>query len=146
MGSQPQAAVAPPGSSPRRVVLGIVGSFIIAAMVGGWAYFRFSGHDLTGLEGTWRDLNNPKHLYEFRPNGAVDTWSGGFKSWWNRVGWSATWRRDGQQITVRADRNWDFKGRLDGGTIRGKVLIRNESGEVETEADAVWRRESGRAR
>jgi hypothetical protein len=91
------------------------------------------------LERTWRDTNNPGHLYEFRPNGDLETWTG-FKSWWNRIGWSATWRRDGQQITIRTDRNWDFKEQLEGGAIRGKMLIRNESGDIETEVDAVWQR------
>jgi hypothetical protein len=141
MASQPPAAVGQRGTKRVLVAVGIVGSLVVAALVGGWTYLRFSGHNMAGLEGTWRDTNNPSHLYEFRPNGDLETWTTGSKSWWNRIGWSATWRRDGQQITIRTDRNWDFKGQLDGGAIRGKMLIRNESGAIETEVDAVWQRE-----
>jgi hypothetical protein len=128
------------GTKRVLVAVGIVGSLVVAVLLGGWTYLRFSGHNMAGLEGTWRDTNNPGHHYEFRPNGDLETWIGS-KSWWNRIGWSATWRRDGQQITIRTDRNWDFKGELDGGVIRGKMLIRNESGAIETEVDAVWQRE-----
>jgi hypothetical protein len=110
--------------------------------VGQVAHLRnLSGHDRAGLEGTWRDTNNPQNLYEFRPNGDVDTWTTGSKSWWNRLGWSATWRRDGAHITIRTDRNWDFQGDLDGDIIRGKTLLRNESGAIESEAETVWRKE-----
>jgi hypothetical protein len=140
MTNQPLPALGPRGKRRVLVVVGIVGSLVVAALVGGWAYLRFSGHDMTGLQGTWRDTNNPSHLYEFRPNGELETWTGSQK-WWNRIGWSATWRRGGQHITIRTDRNWDLQGQLDGGTIRGKVLIRNESGAIETEADTVWQRE-----
>jgi hypothetical protein len=122
------------------VVLGIVSLCVVAALGGGWAYLRFAGHNTSGLEGTWRDPNNPKHSYEFQPNGEVAAWFGS-KSWWNRLGWTATWRRDGQHITVRTDRNWDFDGQLDGGVIRGKMLLRNQSGAVEQEIDTVWQKE-----
>jgi len=140
MASQPPAAAGQRGTKRVLVVAGIVGLLVVAALVGGWTYLRVSGHRMAGLAGTWRDTNNPKHLYEFQPNGGLDTWTGS-KSWWNRIGWSATWRRDGQQITIRTDRNWDVKGRSDGATIRGKMLIRDETGAVVNTADVVWQRE-----
>jgi hypothetical protein len=126
----------------KRVLIafGIVGLFVVAALVGGGAYLMFSGRNMAGLEGTWRDMNNPGHHYEFRPNGDLDTWSGQ-KSWWNRIGWSATWRRHGQQITIRTDRNWDFVGELDGGTIRGKMNSRFEPGAAVIITDMVWLKE-----
>ena len=140
MENQPPASAQPRGNKRVLVVLGILGMFVIMALVGGWAYWKFSGHNMAGLEGTWRDANNPSHHYEFKSNGQVDTWTG-TKSWWNRIGWSATWRRDGQQITIRTDRNWDFVGHLDGGTIRGKDLIRDETGAIVTTPDVVWQKE-----
>jgi hypothetical protein len=140
MVSQPLTSAQARGSKHVLVVLGIIGLGIIAALVGAWIYLRFSGHHMAGLEGTWRDTNNPKHIYEFRPNGGMETWVGS-KSWWNRLGWSATWWRDGQQITVWTDRNWDFQGQLDGGAIRGKMLIRNEAGAIEYAVDTVWQKE-----
>jgi hypothetical protein len=141
MQSKPLASVKSRGNKRVLVVLSIVGLFVfVVALAGGLAYLRFSGHNVAGLQGTWRDTNNPKHIYEFQPNGDLDAWVGS-KSWMNRLGWSATWRRDGQQITVRTDRNWDFKGQLDGGTIRGKTLIRDEAGAIETEVDSVWQKE-----
>ena len=51
------------------------------------------------------------------------------------------WQRDGQQITIRTDRNWDFVGELDGDEIRGKQTIRDQGGATVTTVDAVWRRE-----
>jgi hypothetical protein len=52
-----------------------------------------------------------------------------------------TWQRDGQQITIRTTRNWDFVGQLDGGEIRGKMILRDQAGAAVSEHDAVWRRE-----
>ena len=132
-------------TAPRRakrllIAFGILGLLVGAALVGGGAYLLFSGHDRAGLEGTWRDTNDPKQYYEFRPNGALATWSGS-KLWWNRIGWSATWRRDGNQIYIRTDRNWDFEGQLEGETIRGKMLIRDEKGAVVNTPEVVWQKE-----
>jgi hypothetical protein len=122
------------------VVFGILGLIIVASLIGGWAYLTFSRQNMVGLRGTWRDVNNPKHYYEFRPNGDLETWSGS-KEHWGRVEWSATWRREGNRIIIRTDRNWDFEGHLDGETIRGKTLIRDETGLVVNTADSVWQKE-----
>jgi hypothetical protein len=122
------------------VGLGLVASLLVSGLVGGCLYFRFAGHNMAGLQGTWRDVNNPKHVYEFQPNGDLDAWTGS-KSWINRIGWTATWRRDGQSITIHTDRNWDLRGTLEGDAIRGKMIIRDGNSETETEAEIVWRRE-----
>jgi hypothetical protein len=116
------AAALPRGNKRVLIAFAIGGLLllVVVALLGGWAYLTFSGHNMAGLDGTWRDLKNPGHAYEFHRSGRVDTWSGGHKSWWNKIGWSATWHRDGQQITIRTDRNWDFVGRLDGASIRGE--------------------------
>ena len=136
----------PPITTIRRhkrglIVSSLLGLIIAAALVGGWAYLRHSQHDRAGLEGTWCDSSNPKHCYEFRPNGELATWSGS-KEWWNRIGWSATWRRDGKHIRIQTDRNWDFEGELDGGSIRGKMILRDDkAGAVVNTVDAVWQKE-----
>jgi hypothetical protein len=52
-----------------------------------------------------------------------------------------TWQRSGQQITVRTTRHWDFVGQLDGGEIRGKMIVRDPTGAVVSEEEAVWRRQ-----
>jgi len=136
----------PPTPATRRnkrvlLALGILGVIAVAALVGGWAYLRFSGHNTAGLEGTWHMEGNPRDVYEFRPNGELASWSSSKKEWWDKPGWSATWRRDGQQITIRTDRNWDFEGQLDGGTIRGKMLMRGKTGAVYNTADVAWQKE-----
>jgi hypothetical protein len=113
---------------------------VIVVLVGGWAYLRFSGHNTAGLEGTWRDPSDPRHFYEFQPDGDLATWFGS-KDWWNRIGWSATWRRAGNKITIRTDRNWDFEGQLGGGTFRGKMFIRDPTGAVVNTADVTWQKE-----
>jgi hypothetical protein len=126
----------------KRLVVALVsvGGLVISGLVGGWVYLRFSGHDMAGLDGTWRDNNNPKHSYEFQANGDLTTWYGS-KEWWNKIGWSATWRRTGNQITIRTDRNWDFEGTLDGATIRGKMLIRDEHNAIVNTPDVIWQKE-----
>jgi len=133
----------PPSPAQRRgsrrlLVVTVIGA--VVSLLGGGAYFWLSAHDVTGLEGTWHDTANPSHSCEFRRNGDVATWSGS-KSWWNKIGWDATWRRSGQKITIRTDRNWDFVGELDGDVIRGKMLMKNERGVVEQEIDATLQRE-----
>jgi hypothetical protein len=139
MASHLPTSVPPRGSKRALVVLGIVGALAVA-LAGGWIYLWFAAHNRAVLEGTWRDTANPTHTYEFEPTGELAAWVGS-KSWWNRLGWEATWRRRGQHITVRTDRNWDFEGDLDGDTIRGRVLFKNEYGAVDGGADAVWQRE-----
>ena len=128
MENQPSFVAQPRGNKRVLLVFGIVSVVVGVALVGGGALLFFSGNNMTGLEGTWRDPNSAGHHYEFNPNGHVETWSGQ-KHWWNKIGWSATWRRDGQQITIQTDRNWDFVGQLDGATIRGKMMIRDEKNE-----------------
>src|SRR4051794_6209463 len=136
------ASQLPPAVKSRRsrllLVVVVIGA--VVSLLGGAAYFWLSAHDRTGLEGRWGDTANPSHPYEFRRNGDVATWSGS-KSWWNRIGWDATWRRDGQKITIRTDRNWDFVGELDGDVIRGKMLLKNERGAIDQEVDVTWQRE-----
>src|SRR5262249_47140176 len=99
-----------------------------------------SVHKVTGLEGTWRDQANNKHTYEFHRDGKVAAYFGGSPSWWNQIGWDATWRGAGQKITVRTHRNWDFVGGLERGVIRGKMLLKDERGAVEQEIDSTWQR------
>jgi hypothetical protein len=57
------------GNKRILIALEILGLFVLATLVGGWAYLRFSGHNMTGLDGTWRDTNNPRHIYEFQSSG-----------------------------------------------------------------------------
>jgi hypothetical protein len=128
------------GNKRVLIALGILGLLVVAALAGGWAYLSFSGHDRAGLEGTWRFKNNPRHSYEFQANGNLACWYGP-KQWWSRIGWSATWRRDGNRITIRTDRNWDFEGQLDGPTIRGRMLMRDQTGAVVTTAEVIWQKE-----
>jgi hypothetical protein len=45
------------------------------------------------------------------------------------------------QITIRTDRNADFQGQLGGGTIRGKMFIRDATGAVVNTADVMWHTE-----
>jgi hypothetical protein len=52
-----------------------------------------------------------------------------------------TWQRDGQQITVRTTRSWDFVGQLSDGEIRGKKITRDSSGATVSAIDQVWRKE-----
>ncbi len=125
------------------VILAIIGSCAVAALVCGLVYLTFSRHDTAGLEGTWRDPANAHHCYEFLPSGDVETWLGrkGTGLGMFPMARFATWRRDGQQITVYTTRGWDFVGNLDGGTIRGTMLIRDETGKVVNSTDTVWRKE-----
>jgi hypothetical protein len=140
MTNQVSRAIEPRSSKRVLIALTIIVVLGGAALLAGGVYWWFSGQNMAGLQGTWRDTNNPKHIYEFQANGDLDAWVGS-KSWLNRIGWSATWRRDGQQIMIRTDRNWDLKGQLEGGTIRGKVLLKNETWAVENEIDTVWQKE-----
>src|SRR5262245_42456915 len=96
---------------PWRLILFVsLGSLLVVALAGGLVYWHFTGPDTTGLEGTWRNPASPRHTYRFRSSGDVDTWFGGLP-----MGRFVTWRRDGQQITVRTERGWDFVGQLDDG-------------------------------
>ena len=142
MSNQPPGSAAPlrrRASSRRRLaVLLCLGLLLAVAGVGGlayWGYGKFLAEPL-GLGGVWHDPTDPKHTYRFRAGGAMDAWYGG-----QPMDHFLTWQRDGQQITIRTTRNWDFVGQLDGGEIRGKLILRDQSGAAEGEHDAVWRRE-----
>ena len=134
----------PPRRMTRRTRRGLIAGMILGlvavAVLGGWAYLRSSRQDTAGLEGTWRDPNNPRHRYEFERDGELACWFGP-KDWWNRIGWEATWRRDGDRIIIRTDRNWDLDGRLDGDTIRGTMRTRDASGVVVGTTEVVWQKE-----
>ena len=142
MPNQPPRSSAPPrrrASSRRRlVVLLRLGLLLAVAGVGGlayWGYGKFLAEP-PGLGGVWYDPTDPRHTYRFRAGGAVGAWYGELA-----MDHFLTWQRDGNQITIRTTRNWDFVGQLDGGEIRGKLILRDQSGAAEGEHDAVWRRE-----
>ena len=140
----PPASGQPRGNKRVLVIFAILGSVAVAALVGGAVYLIFSGHNTAGLEGIWRDPANPRHCHEFLPSGDIETWDGQKGSAANLkfpMARFATWRRDGQQITVRTTRGWDFVGQLDGAAIRGKTSIRDETGAVVNTADTVWQRD-----
>lgn len=126
------------------IVSGIV-ALALLAVAGTWAYLRFTGHDMTGLQGVWRQENDTdkRQGYDFQPDGSVSAWNGKEKSWWNTIGWEATWRREGDTITVKTDRAWNFVGKLEGDTIRGTMTMWDPSGrtpDVNT-VDLVWKRD-----
>ena len=135
-----------PPASPRRwtssrrrlaalACLGLL--LLVVAGVGClayWGYGKFLAEPL-GLGGVWYDPTDPKHTYRFRANGAMDAWYGDLP-----MDHFLTWQRDGQQITIRTTRNWDFVGQLDGAEICGKLILRDQTGAAEREHDAVWRR------
>jgi hypothetical protein len=138
MASQPSAIANGPRPKHTLVVLGILGALglcVVAALVGVLAYPTVSGPNMAGLEGTWRDPANPRHSHRFQPNGDLKSNFGSLP-----MAQFATWRRDGQQITIRTIRNWDFVGQLEGDEIRGKMLTRDETGAVVHTTDTVWRR------
>jgi hypothetical protein len=136
MGHQPLTSAKPRGTKYVLVVAGIVGLVVIVALVSGGVYLIFSGHNTTGLEGTWRDPANPRHTHQFSASGRVNSWYGSLP-----MESFASWQRDGQQITVRTTRGWDFVGKLEGGTIRGKMIIRDENGAVVNTTETEWRKE-----
>src|SRR5262245_5685004 len=141
MESKSLATVDSPVHKRVLIVLGIVAMVGGVLFAGAFIYLMFSGQkDMAGLAGTWRDPNNPKHCYEFNPNGDLEAWNDPSKSFWSHIGWTATWRRNGQNITIKTDRNWDFNGQLEGNTIRGKMTIRDHLG-TQTEIDLVWQKD-----
>ena len=132
----------------RSRVLYLVAGLVcltLATLLGFALYFRFTGHDMTGLEGTWHDPNdtrgNNRQAYDFQPDGTVSAWNGKEKSWTNTIGWEASWRRTGGEITIKTDRNWTFVGTLEGDTLRGTMTIRSYPDWTESTAEMVWRRE-----
>jgi hypothetical protein len=91
------------------------------------------GRDMAGLGGTWRDTTSPKHTYRLRPDGKVDGWYEGLP-----YGVIGTWDRDGQNVVVHTDRNWDLEGTLEDGTIRGRLVERPSGNPL---GPTVWKRE-----
>ena len=129
-----------PAASPRRRLAELLclGLLLAGAGVGGlayWGYGKLPAEPL-GLGGVWYDPTDPKHTYRFRAGGAVDAWYGGLP-----MDHFLTWHRDGQRITIRTTRPWDFVGQLDGGEIRGTMILRDQTGAAESKHDAVWKRE-----
>src|SRR5262245_39674720 len=112
-----------------------VGMLLVLALVAGVAHLR-SREKMAGLGGTWRDAPTSRHTFQFRPNGDLEAWYQTLP-----MGALGRWQRDGQQITIRTDRNWDFEGELDGEEIRGKQTLRDQDGATVTTVDGVWRRE-----
>ena len=138
MASQPPVVTNRPGPKRARLMLGILGTLglcVVAALVGVLTYSTVSGSNMAGLQGTWRDPANDRHNHRFQPNGGVESYFGSLP-----MEQFASWRRDGQQITIRTIRNWDFVGQLEGDEIRGKRLIRDDTGAVVHTTDTVWRR------
>src|SRR5262249_33646603 len=127
-------------ASSRRRLAALAGPDLLLLVVAGggclayWGYGEFLAGP-PGLGGVWCDPTDPKHTYRFRANGAMGAWYGELP-----MDHFLTWQRDGQQITIRTTRNWDFVGQLDGGEIRGKVILCDPTGAAEGEHDAVWRR------
>ncbi len=115
----------------------------LATLLGLAIYFRFTGHDMTGLEGVWHADSDPdkRQGYDFQPDGTVSAWNGKEKSFWNTIGWEASWRRSGDEITIKTDRNWDFVGKLEGDTLRGTTTIRSYPDWTASTAEMVWRKE-----
>jgi hypothetical protein len=137
--------VQPPKTAPRRfrrILIALAFLIVVAAPVGGWAYLNFMRHDRAGLEGTWRWASETSRTtYEFLPSGELASWNGP-KNWWSRIGWSASWRRNGSRITIRTDGNWNFDGELEGDKIRGKMLMRDEKGATVTTGEMVLQKYS----
>jgi hypothetical protein len=88
---------------------------------------------MTGLEGVWRDEDSPKHVYRFRKDGTLENSWGGLP-----FGSFGTWVRDGDKVTVRTIRNWDFEGELKGKEIRGRIIVLPDGKETDTK---VWKHE-----
>ena len=137
----PGSAPSPPrrASSRRRLVVFVgLGLLVALVLAGSWAYLKYRAHTAhtAGLAGVWHDPTDPKHAYRFRAGGDVDAWYEGLP-----MGRFLTWQRDGQRITVRTTRHWDFVGQLDGSEIRGQEILRDPTGATVNAVDAVWRRE-----
>jgi hypothetical protein len=119
---------------------------VVLPVAGGlWVYWTFFstslpwGPDMTGLDGAWREDNNPQHSYMFHKDGKL-LWKtralvlGDLT--WTELG---TWKRDGRKISILPERNWKVEGELqDDGTIRGKTYSMPEGNAL---GDVVWRKE-----
>jgi hypothetical protein len=127
-----------PCGRSRTLLLVVVagGLLLVLGVAAGWVTLQQRQARMVGLEGTWRDGANSRHTHQFRANGSVDSWYGSLP-----MESFMTWRRHGNTITVKTERNWDFVGVLEGNEIRGKMLLLDERGRIEQEIDMVWRRE-----
>src|SRR5262249_37828820 len=134
------AADKPTGVSGRKrwplIVIATAGLFLAFDVVAGWVYLQRQSARMVGLEGTWRAGANSRHTHQFWMNGDVDSWYGSLP-----MGSFMKWQRNGNTINIKTDRNWDFVGELEGDQIKGKMILLNEKGLVETTVDEVWRRE-----
>jgi hypothetical protein len=136
MPNQPLRSAASPNR--RLAVLLCFAVLLVVAGAGGLAYWgsvKFLAEP-PGLGGTWYDPADPKHTYRFRANGDMDAWYGTLP-----MDHFLTWQRDGQRITIRTTRHWDFVGQLDGGEISGKMILRDQTGAAESQHGTVWRRQ-----
>lgn len=134
----------PPRTSRRWVVGGLAAAALVVglAVLGAWCVFAPSlpwGPDMSGLQGVWREDNNPKHSYAFRKDGTL-LWKTSMLVFGDLMFIEAgTWKRDGRRITVLPDRNWKVEGELqDDGTIRGKMTAVPEGNML---AEVTWRRD-----
>jgi hypothetical protein len=138
------SAITKPVGSRKRVliwaaviVIPIIAMALIAG-TGGYLLWRAMGpatskRDMTGLEGVWRDEDSPKHVYRFQKDGTLENSWGGLP-----FGEFGTWEREGDKITVRTIRDWDFEGKLGHGVIRGQVITRPNSNGI---GEKTWKHE-----
>jgi hypothetical protein len=137
------AAIKPKGTRKRvliwaAVILVPIVTMALIGGTGGYVLWRAIGSaaiktDMTGLEGVWRDEDSAKHMYRFQKDGTLENSWGGLP--FGRFG---TWEREGDKITVRTIRAWDFEGQLEGKVIRGQIIMR-PSGDVGGEK--AWKHE-----
>jgi hypothetical protein len=131
----------PSRSAASRRRLAVLSCLVVALVLTGagglayWGYVKLVAEP-PGLGGIWHDPTDPKHTYRFRTSGDMDAWY-----WGLPMDHFLTWQRDGNQITIRTTRSWDFVGQLHGGEIRGKMILRDQSGAALSEHDALWKRQ-----
>jgi hypothetical protein len=119
------------------ILVPIVAMALIAG-TGGYLLWRAKGpvaskRDMTGLEGVWRDEGSPKHVYRFHKDGTFENSWGGLP-----FGEFGTWEREGDKITVRTIRDWNFEGEIKDGEIRGSIIDRSRDARIGQNA---WKHE-----
>jgi hypothetical protein len=154
MATQPPTSREPGGNKRVLVVMGIVGLCVVAALVGGWTYLRFSGHNVAGLEGVWIDDSGQDVSYQFREDGEFlirQKLPGNLAPFSGDPGvehrpWGK-WSRNGQSISVQTVRNWGFDLVLgEDGLLRGERVVDQWSGQGEhsrTKTPLVLKRKPG---